>query len=291
MKLPSVSLLVKSTGSTLLRFPFVLASAIIGTVVTIWQIELPYDEKDQYEFLINIILTCSLGLTLFLSLKLYSERKGFSIPVMLAIQVFGVILLVLYYYLFPDKLTLISGIRYSLFTIALHLLVSFAPYIRKPEVNGFWQYNKVLFIRILTALLYSGVLYLGLVLAIAAIDNLFDVEIDAKIYAHLWVLIAGIFNTWFFLAGVPKDFDQLQQSDAYPKGLKIFTQYVLIPLVAIYLLILYAYTGKIIVDWDWPSGWVAYLVIGFSTFGILALLLIYPIQDKEENKWYKQTYT
>ncbi|MCH9029289.1 MAG: DUF4153 domain-containing protein, partial [Bacteroidetes bacterium] len=180
MQLPSVSLLLKSAISTLLRFPFVLASAIIGTTAAIWQIELPYDQRDQYEFLTNIIMACSLGLTLFLSAKLYSERKQFSLPVTMVIQVFGVILLALYYYSLPDKLTLISGIRYSLFSIGLHLLVSFAPYIGKAELNGFWQYNKVLFIRILTALLYSGVLYLGLVLAIAAIDKLFDVEIDGK---------------------------------------------------------------------------------------------------------------
>ena len=46
---------------------------------------------------------------------------------------------------------------------------------------------------------------------------------------RLWIVIAGVFETWFFLAGVPKNLEELDESDDYPKGLKIFTQYVLLP--------------------------------------------------------------
>ncbi|MBP1654321.1 MAG: hypothetical protein H6Q28_877, partial [Bacteroidetes bacterium] len=61
--------------------------------------------------------------------------------------------------------------------------------------------------------------------------------------------------------------------------------YILIPLVAVYVLILYAYAFKIIAAWEWPEGWVGNLVLGFSVTGILALLFVYPIRDREENRW------
>lgn len=71
----------------------------------------------------------------------------------------------------------------------------------------------------------------------------------------------------------------------YPTGLKIFTQYVLLPLVVIYLAILYVYEGKIVVQWQLPQGQVAYLVLAFSIAGILALLLLYPLRQSANERW------
>jgi len=58
-------------------------------------------------------------------------------------------------------------------------------------------------------------------------------------------------------------------------------------LVTIYLLILYVYMFKIVVLWELPKGWVSYLVLGFSILGILSLLLVYPLQNSESEKWIK----
>jgi hypothetical protein len=77
----------------------------------------------------------------------------------------------------------------------------------------------------------------------------------------------------------------LQRVSDYPTALRIFTQYVLIPLVVVYMIILYAYMAKIIIQWDLPKGWVGYPVIGVSLAGMLALLLVHPIRNKPESKW------
>ncbi|MCX6164832.1 MAG: DUF4153 domain-containing protein [Ignavibacteriae bacterium] len=124
--------------------------------------------------------------------------------------------------------------------------------------------------------------------AILSFDNLFEVHINSKIYGQLFFFILGVFNTWFFLSGLPNNFDGLESQDFYPKGLKIFTQYVLLPLVFIYLLILYLYMGKIILHWQLPMGWVSYLVLGFSVTGIFSLLLIEPLRELEGINWIKK---
>ena len=85
--------------------------------------------------------------------------------------------------------------------------------------------------------------------------------------------------------GFPASYVRTGTINDYPRGLKVFTQYVLLPLVTIYLAILYAYLLKIIFTAHWPSGWVAYLVLCFSVAGILALLLIWPLRDDEGNRW------
>ena len=40
----------------------------------------------------------------------------------------------------------------------------------------------------------------------------------------------------------------------------MFAQYTLVPLVSMYLVILTLYFGKVVVTWDWPQGWIGYLV-------------------------------
>jgi len=84
---------------------------------------------------------------------------------------------------------------------------------------------------------------------------------------------------------VPRDLAHLESVTEYPKGLKVFAQYVLFPLVMVYLVILYVYMGKIIIAWDWPQGWVSKLILGFSGAGLFSLLLLHPVTGREENVW------
>ncbi|MEQ9210375.1 MAG: DUF4153 domain-containing protein, partial [Pseudomonadales bacterium] len=124
--------------------------------------------------------------------------------------------------------------------------------------------------------LYSATVYLGLMLALFALDNLFQVDIEEKRYAELFFFMAGVFNTWFFVAGLPADYAKLDEEVTYPKGLRTFILYVLIPLIGLYFLILYSYSVKIIVGWNWPSGIIVYMIIAVEVLGILAMLLAYP---------------
>jgi hypothetical protein len=82
--------------------------------------------------------------------------------------------------------------------LGFHLFVAFLPYLRRNELNGFWQFNRALFLRFLTAMLYSQVLYAGLSIALVAIDKLLKIHVPPKSYLYLWILIGFIFNTWFF---------------------------------------------------------------------------------------------
>ncbi len=278
----SIEYFVESAKASFLRFPLVLMCAALATFLSIYQIE---SSGEPPIWLLHLIQTASLGIPLFMALNLYLQRVQFEQS---KEWIFFVVLgsiLVLYYYTLSDTFNQQDVIRFFLWWISFHLLVSFAPYFLKNELNGFWQFNQIIFLRFLTAVLYSSVLYIGISIALLAIDQLFEVAIDWKIYSQIWLFIIGIFNTWFFLSGVPSDFEALEVTEAYPNGLKLFTQFVLLPLVSLYLLILYVYGGKILFTWDLPKGWVTYLVLAFSGAGIFSLLLVYPIQKLTENRW------
>jgi hypothetical protein len=55
----------------------------------------------------------------------------------------------------------------------------------------------------------------------------------------------------------------------------------------VYLVILLIYEGKIMLEWSLPKGYVSMLILGYAVFGILSLLLVFPIKDQAENKWIK----
>lgn len=286
VKLPSVGHLVEQSTKTFARFPFVITSAIVGTGA--WLVFIDRSESDPFGYLQRLILVGFLGISLFTAIALLCEKLKTGPRQALLANIGGLGVLAAYYLTLPEKIfdsNTAHIIRYLLFAAGFHFLVAVGPFFQRGEVNGFWQFNKSLFLRFLTAFLYSSVLYLGLAAAILAVDQLFDAHIAGKRYGELWVFIVGVFNTWFFLSGVPEDIEKLEGETDYPKGLKIFTQYILLPLVFIYLVILYSYEVKIVVEWNWPKGWVGYLVLGFSILGILSLLLVHPIKQRIENAW------
>ncbi|MCX6142433.1 MAG: DUF4153 domain-containing protein [Ignavibacteriales bacterium] len=286
MKLPSITQAVADAQRTFIRFPFVVLDAIIGTACALVLID--YEGPPGPTFLFQVIFAAVLGFPLLTGVAITSEKWKWSKPVSLGAQLMGVVLVALYSMSVPQDLTGAPNIHvFRLVMLAMGLILfAFAvPYLRHQCELGYWNYCKTLLLRILTAYLYTVVLWAGLAIALAALDNLFGVNIPEKRYGELWVFINGIFTTWFFLAGVPEDLESLDAVTDYPKGLKIFSQYILFPLVLVYLVILYAYLGKILLAWDWPQGWVSKLILGFIATGMSALLLLHPIRERTENIW------
>lgn len=292
MHLPSINYLLSSAKESLLRFPLTLLSAFCGVCLAIYLVEFE-DEITNYFPYINSLITFALGIPLFFCVAIISSKKDFGTSSRIGSYVVATLVLLAIFMSLPDAEnthnTAIPYIRYGIFNIIVHLLVSFSPYLSGQQLNGFWNFNKTLFIRILTSILYSGFLYVGLILAFSALHLLFDIDIKDELYFELWIVIIGLFNTWFFLSGIPEDIEQLEHNHDYPNGLKVFAQYVLLPLLVLYLIILYAYGAKITLLWDWPKGIVSYLISCVSVLGILTVLLFYPYGEMKENSWIKKS--
>ncbi len=285
-KFPSLQSVFKTTSNTIYRFPLETLATFVGTIYSLIIID-EISDSINFPFNIKAVICSSLCLVLFLSLSLYFESKITKAWVRFGTSIFlgGIIIAIVFN--LSEEITFIEWLQLFVLSIALHLLVSFAGFIpKKYNQEEFWEFNKQLFIRIITAGIYSSVLYVGLALAITAITKLFNVEFYKEIYGDLFVIISGVFNTIFFLAGVPKTNNtDLPLKLSYPKGLKNFTQFVLMPLISLYLIILLCYEAKILITLSLPIGWVSYLVLIFAIFGILSFLLIHPIAKETGNLW------
>lgn len=283
MKFPSIAHVTEQAQNSFMRFSLPLLLAIAGTVLAI----IVAETTSTTPLLSKLLFTIMLCLPLSIGAALFTERlssKNMRFASMIAVLVFGSFYFIFYApeYELNDERT---AIRFLVLNIILHLWVTVAAYINKKERYGFWKFNEALFIRLVIGSIFSGVLFLGLSLALAAMDVLFKIKIHGSWYFDLWLMIIGVFNTWFFLAGIPGQYQALNEKQKFPKGLKIFTQYILIPLATIYLAILYAYSIKILLQWSLPKGWVSMLILSYAIVGILAILLVYPLRDDTDNAW------
>ncbi|HEY0056051.1 MAG TPA: DUF4153 domain-containing protein [Pedobacter sp.] len=289
MKFPSVSLLVSESKSVIYRYPFEVFSAFCGCCAATALIELEANDAIATGWCVRIMMAANIALLLTLSATLFGRSRMLSLQKKRALSVIAILLSLVFLFAFDPMKRESDIIRFFLVSFGLHLLVAFAAFAYKNQINAFWQFNKTIFLRILASALYSGVLYVGLAAAIGAMNFLFNFDFESDTFSIMAVWIFGMFQTLFFLAGVP-ELEHLNEDESYPKGLKLFTQYVLIPLATVYVLILLSYELKILIQWNMPKGLVSSLILGYAVFGILAFLLIYPLRNQEEHKWIK-TYS
>ena len=289
MKFQSIELIIHQAAKAFRRFPMALICAILAAALMMHLVDDNAGFKENIP-MYYILQTLWLGMISFVGLSVFTQRYTMRTSTVILLNVAVVALMVYFFYAQPESYTVKSVSRFIILVIGAHLGVSFAPFLVNTEVNGFWQYNKSLFLRFLTSAIYSAVFYIGLSIALLAIKELFNIDFGDKVYIDLFITVAVVMNTWFFIAGIPSRIIALEQVREYPKGLRIFTQYVLLPLVVIYLIILYFYEAKILFTLVWPRGIVSYLIIGFSTLGILALLLVWPLRDDAEHTWIR-TFT
>ncbi len=285
MKLPSIPYLVNSFLSVARRFPFVMAAAIFGVIVSMIIIEVPYDLEYIY---VEMLMAALFALPLLLSSAIAAEKWNLSGVKKWLPSILTILVAVGYYFTLDisnDNINEKTAIQFVGLILVGHLLVSYLPYIDKAPLEDFWEYNRQLFSNFMTGVFYCIIIFAGLSIAILAIDNLFDLDVDEDIYGHLFVMIAGIINTTYFLFNFPKKYIGLSDSSGgYNKMFINFSKFILIPIVGIYFLILYAYTFKILGTWELPKGWVSSLVLGFSVAGIFTYLLNYLLVNYDDSK-------
>lgn len=279
MRFPSMRMVASEARRSLARFPGVLAMAAVAAVAGVALVE---RQGDDAERLVRWLVAASLGLPLVFALTLAAERSARRVD--RALPVLALPVLAGIFFAWPSWSDPVAGRRYVQLSLAFHLLAAWLPFAGARGTNAFWQCNRRLFLRFLLGAVYTLILFLGVSGALAALDQLFGLDVDGDLYAELFIVLGFIFHTWFFVGGVPR-LDTLEGDHTYPTALKVLSQFILLPIVVLYLTILTVYLGKVAVTQVWPSGWIGYLVTSVAAVGVLSLLLVHPIREREENRW------
>lgn len=282
MKFPSFRGAGGSIIAVVRRFPLTIFSSVAAAIIQIFLIQAASRPGNLWQ----IISTLYVAIPAFVAVTLLGEAKAFTNRIRGIMQALVAVLFVLYgYYLVKplEEIWFAPPLSQILLVVAGVLACTFVPFVfqwSRIGIHRFWQYNKILVQAAIVTFIWSSVLQTGLAIALLSIIFLFGLEISPDDwFQYTFVLISGIFSPLFFLSRVPKNSHELSVDQSYPREVRLFAQFLLVPLVTLYFLILYAYTAKILIGFEWPEGSLAWMIIGFSFVGVLAYLTLYPLRE------------
>ncbi len=270
-----VSLLqISDFSKTTKRFVLPVLCSLFLTIIIIGQIFEIFD-KGLTSTVVKLSFSFSAAFYAFTALKLFSESHCWNAKKYFSFSAFSFfIILIIAFGANP------YGI--FLFGSGLFLLISAAPFLSKESDNiSYCNFSCALSNGIFFSLLAAGILSLGSCAILASIHYLFGLDVSSKVYFSLSVLYFVFFAPLYFLSGIKQDSDN--ENYLYPRGIKFITNFILIPLLTTYSIILYSYIIKILILRELPKGVLAIMILSFGSLGVLTHFLSYPLA-KESNK-------
>ena len=266
---------VEALKDTIRRFPFSVFCAFCLFIIAILNVNEIIDLEDE---------TLGRGAASLSSLylwfgitKLISESRRTPVSLDIVVSMVGAAALVALF-----AFSSLYWIHYLLVLPALLLGIVIAPYLFGGDDWSFWQFNRKLWLGVALSMLVVFLFSCGLSLALAAIDHLFGVDVDEKLYADIGIFSSAILGPVYALSRVPKRFTFSKEEGIIPPGLRFIANWISVPIVFLYLLILYAYFIKIIVTGEMPSGHLAVMITGFVGSGVITYLIGWPLYKSGE---------
>jgi hypothetical protein len=270
------------------RYPLTVAFLIVAAIVN--SLAISWNMDYEMYFLTFVVGAC-LGFTL----QGLWERFFYKNSVRMVLMGVALVLTLGYFLIVrqnPDT-NMVTWVRTSVALFALLIAYIWVPVI-KSRVS-FNESFMATFKAFFNALLFSGVIFLGISLIIGAIDLLlFNVSEDA--YIHLLNIIGMIFAPIYFLSLIPiypgvsdknrsqeqRQYNQekIARSSACPKFLEILISYIIIPLVGIYTVILVIYIAINITGKFWTDNRLEPMLVGFAIVVILVCILVARFENK-----------
>jgi len=181
-----------------------------------------------------------------------------------------------------------SAWRYTLFAAASFLAVTLVPLLAKMGDSSaserFWRFNTRLLSRGVVALVFSGAICIGLVIALIISDTLFGLTLEDEVYQVLSALsFVGLGG--MLMAGAVDDVTRIDEPIHEPslRWIGRLGTFVLVPLTILYLGIVYVYLGQVFVSAETPSNVLSPLIIGSAAMGYGGLFLLWPFIEERES--------
>lgn len=261
---------------TVLRFPLSALCAAVMFIFAFLLIHEIIDDSDE-DFIARSFMILSCSYLWFGIAKLISEGLRWN-PVKLGlISLTGVLSLSALF-----GFSSLYAIHYAFMLPALILGIMIAPYLKVSDNHSIWYFNRVLWFGVALSFLASFMFAGGLSLALLAIHFLFKVDIDDKVYVDIWLFVSTILGPVYALSWVPKRFEYSKDECKAPPGISFIANWISVPMVFVYLMILYAYFTKIVITQEVPTGHLAYMITGFAGAGVVTYLVAWLLQGSKE---------
>lgn len=266
-------------GGTVTRFPMPLACALTAAVCM--AINRPGATLNDAieDTLSRLILAGIVGFFLTLGLALIAERRAWPVWRGLVGSAIGLALLAAKVFWDEPELGMhsVSIVFLGPASVLFAATAAFLPGIGGGGDDAFWEFNKTAWLACVLGFAAALALSIGGASALSVIEYLFHYSMNSRPYWYLNVVAFSLVCPWLALSGIPRDFNAPADTEM-PRWLAIMATYIFVPLAVAYILILYAYIGLIVVQWDLPRGRVAYIVAGCAIYGIIVHMAVFPLR-------------
>lgn len=267
---------VEALMETIKRFP---QSSILSLFLFLLTVAITNDILDQSDekTIARLYVLGSFGFFWFGFVKLLSEGRDWSKLIQNALGYAGFVFVAGFVFLKSGQ-----ELVWFMAPLAPALLVGigFAPYSKNNDDLSLWFYNRQTWQGVAIAILAALIWFGGIAGALASIQYLFGLKIHGEIYADIWAFTAFLFGPIYALSWIPQQYKFTEDDCHAPPQLSFMLNWVLAPLVAVYLLILYAYFVKIGLSQELPKGQLAYMITTFGGIGIITYLGGWPLREK-----------
>lgn len=175
--------------------------------------------------------------------------------------------------------------QYLFLFFGLIPLLMIAPFLHESARQGaLWLFNLRLWLAALLAFIVALAFAAGLSAIVAALDFLFGARFNG-LHEHIWATAIALVAPIYALSLMPRRLDEEVDIDSHKdtlleRGVSVLVNYVLVPVIVVYALILHAYAIKIVLEQQLPNGNIATMVSIFAVGGTGAWLIAWPWRER-----------
>lgn len=279
--------LFRNALGALKRFPYTFVCGLAAAAYFAMYVQL--DTSDEITQIEAVLLTAIMGIPLSLGVIIATENRVWK-PIRKSLVQTALVLLpcvALYAYLSSgDSWSIIW--RYNMTLILAHLVMTYAVNLKGDwSGDSYWNFNFLLLKKFIFATLVAGGWFVGATAIFGTIEALFKAGLFKDVWGSLFGFSAFVLHPLVFCSSFPSSFGNLKNEE-HPRPVRLLAQYVLLPVVFIYFVVLYAYFGTSLLGSGLPRGVVGFMTLSAAVVGLLTFITLIPLEKNAEFAWVKK---
>ena len=262
------------------RFPITIILAFMHFITGIYIAEVRNFQSDEF-IEVNLLLFGSIfitGMCEIIREKYFYEKNKWLVR-----GIYSFITLVLSIIFYVDYLQTNDYNNFKFWALIPISIILFVliPILNKENKEKYLQSE---FSDFVITYIFAAVLFVGIAIVLTTISYLFfssNNDFFFRLTTYSFWFIAEVFGASLFLSLLKKTDDDLENYK-FPSIFNLLIKFVIIPLIAIYTGVLYIYMAKTVISMQLPKGLISHLVLWYTAFSVIIMILITPFTQKDK---------
>ncbi len=260
------------------RAPAEIALAVLSAASLSYALE----NNHQFEAWVQVAIACLIAFMFAWSGTLLHAMTAIDNTRRWVITGIGAVVAAAYLLLVPDLQLESEGWRALVLCASAVVLAMAAPALVRANADPSLRLRRIngrIILRAIGIGLYGLALFAGLALALAAIENLFELKLDEEIYGHTvgWIMLVLV--PWVIVGGLESYLAPLDEVSDVARVVQRLTAFLVPPLLALYYVILLMYVVRILITGELPQNLVSPMVIAAGLLTALGAVMFDPRPD------------